>query len=185
MNVDELLSQLQRVKPSGTDRWMALCPAHKDVRGRSLSIREDNGRILLHCFAGCEVLTICDRLGIELKQLMPPDRARPTDADEHRVPASALLEFFDHELTIAAHIVAMLIERSRRAGDVKLQRLLHDSEWDRLATARRRISNARALIAPAKIGRAPRSHPKLDELQRDNPQTQEMPDVIANRTKAK
>jgi hypothetical protein len=33
-------------------RWMAPCPAHKD-KSPSLSIQEQNGRVLVHCFSGC------------------------------------------------------------------------------------------------------------------------------------
>ena len=33
-------------------RWMVCCPAHKDS-SPSCSIRENEGRILVHCFAGC------------------------------------------------------------------------------------------------------------------------------------
>ena len=34
--------------------WMALCPVHHD-RKPSLSIREaDEGRVLVHCHAGCD-----------------------------------------------------------------------------------------------------------------------------------
>ena len=50
--LDVLLERLERVTqtPSG---WMARCPGHED-RHPSLSIREgDDGRILIHCHAGC------------------------------------------------------------------------------------------------------------------------------------
>lgn len=45
--------------------WMALCPAHDD-RSPSLSIAEKNGKVLLHCHAGCSqasvlaALPLCD-----------------------------------------------------------------------------------------------------------------------------
>jgi hypothetical protein len=32
--------------------WMARCPAHRD-NNPSLSLRDANGKILVHCFAGC------------------------------------------------------------------------------------------------------------------------------------
>ena len=32
--------------------WMARCPAHRDANP-SLSIRDSDGKILIHCFAGC------------------------------------------------------------------------------------------------------------------------------------
>jgi DNA primase len=41
--------------------WMALCPAHED-RNPSMSIREDGGRVLVHCHAGCAQRDVVDAL---------------------------------------------------------------------------------------------------------------------------
>ena len=42
--------------------WMARCPAHQD-REPSLSIADgDNGRVLVHCYAGCEQLRVITEL---------------------------------------------------------------------------------------------------------------------------
>lgn len=63
----ELCDRLQARK-SGAN-WLARCPAHQD-RSPSLSIREgDDGRVLLHCFAGCPTESICSALGIKLSDL--------------------------------------------------------------------------------------------------------------------
>lgn len=52
MTIDELLSSLEGVRRSGSGH-VARCPAHDD-RNPSLSIAPgDDGRILLHCHAGC------------------------------------------------------------------------------------------------------------------------------------
>jgi hypothetical protein len=59
MTADALLHKLDGVRRTGTDRWIAKCPAHDDRRA-SLSIRELNdGRALLHDFAGCGVARKC------------------------------------------------------------------------------------------------------------------------------
>lgn len=62
-----ILGRLRGVRHSSAG-WTALCPAHPD-RNPSLSVREQNGRILLHCFAGCSVQAICAALGLELSDL--------------------------------------------------------------------------------------------------------------------
>src|ERR1700674_2728127 len=49
-------------------QWVAQCPTHPD-RKASLSIEEKNGRILLHCFAGCTLQAICVAAGIEMREL--------------------------------------------------------------------------------------------------------------------
>lgn len=42
---------------------MALCPCHDDRR-RSLSVTVRGGRVLVHCFAGCEPLSVLAALGV-------------------------------------------------------------------------------------------------------------------------
>src|SRR5262245_37723375 len=61
--IDEILSRLEGVKRAG-NQWQAKCPAHEDRRA-SLSLkRGDDGRVLVHCFAGCSTKDICGALGI-------------------------------------------------------------------------------------------------------------------------
>jgi hypothetical protein len=68
-----ILDRLRGVKQRGASH-VALCPAHSD-KNPSLSIREDNTRILLHCFAGCSVEAICAAAGIEIRDLFTEPRA--------------------------------------------------------------------------------------------------------------
>ena len=67
MVTEDFLCQLDRVRqtPRGS---MTRCPAHED-RSPSLSIREADDRILLHCFAGCTPQDIVGALGLELRDL--------------------------------------------------------------------------------------------------------------------
>jgi hypothetical protein len=67
MNLEVILDRLQGVKRSGPG-WMARCPAHDD-KNPSLSLREENGKVLLHCFAGCTVEAICAASEIEVRDL--------------------------------------------------------------------------------------------------------------------
>jgi 5S rRNA maturation endonuclease (ribonuclease M5) len=76
--LERVLDRLENVRASG-DGWTALCPAHDDNRS-SLNVREgDDGRVLLRCFAGCEVEEIVEALGLKMRDLFP--RA---SADEKR-----------------------------------------------------------------------------------------------------
>jgi hypothetical protein len=55
----------------GGSTWKALCPAHDD-QDPSLSITEgDNGRVLLHCFAGCDERAILQAMGLTFRDLFP------------------------------------------------------------------------------------------------------------------
>lgn len=71
MSATNLLNQLSRVKKTGADRWMACCPAHQD-KTASLSIKElPDGRVLLHCFAGCDPDSVLAANGLTFADLMP------------------------------------------------------------------------------------------------------------------
>ena len=66
-----LLEYLDGIRETGKGRYLARCPAHDD-RNPSLSIREcDDGRVLLHCFAGCEVEDILSAVGLRFADIMP------------------------------------------------------------------------------------------------------------------
>jgi hypothetical protein len=70
MNIEELLCRLNKVKKTGAGKWAAQCPAHED-RSPSLAIRDAEGTILLHCFAGCSPGDVCASVGISLTDLFP------------------------------------------------------------------------------------------------------------------
>ena len=69
--LEVVLERLENPRRMGDGRYMARCPAHDD-RHPSLQIkRGEDGRVLLHCFAGCKVEEVCEALGIELRELTP------------------------------------------------------------------------------------------------------------------
>lgn len=69
MKAEEILSRLEGVKRNGKTRWVARCPAHED-RSPSLSIGEaEDGRVLIHCFAGCGAAEVMSALGLSLTDL--------------------------------------------------------------------------------------------------------------------
>jgi len=68
MRGGELIKRLRRAQGRGEGQWRACCPAHED-HTPSLEIRESNGKILLWCGAGCSVESICDALGIKVRDL--------------------------------------------------------------------------------------------------------------------
>ena len=70
MTIDELLPYFKNVRSSGNGRqYTACCPAHDD-RQASLSIGVgSDGKIMLHCFAGCSPESIMGRLGLKVSDL--------------------------------------------------------------------------------------------------------------------
>jgi hypothetical protein len=61
------------------------CPAHEGKSRSSLSIKEtDDGRVLLHCFAGCSALDVVHSLGLELSDLFERPIERPQTPQQRR-----------------------------------------------------------------------------------------------------
>ena len=72
MSIDELLGRLKGVRESGDGSWVACCPAHDDSNP-SMSVTARNGKILLHCHAGCQASEIVAAMGLEMKDLFEDD----------------------------------------------------------------------------------------------------------------
>ncbi len=71
MTAQELIERLDGVKRTGDGRWIARCPAHED-RSPSLTVREmGDGRVLVHCFAGCGAGDVVAAVGLRLSDLFP------------------------------------------------------------------------------------------------------------------
>jgi hypothetical protein len=65
--LENILSRLRRVRRSGKG-WVALCPAHDDHHP-SLSLTQNSSRTLVHCFAGCDLESICAAIDIRPDEL--------------------------------------------------------------------------------------------------------------------
>jgi len=73
VGADKLIERLEHCKPSGNGKWLARCPAHAD-KSPSLSIKEtSDGRVLVHCFAGCGALDVISALDLDWDDLFPED----------------------------------------------------------------------------------------------------------------
>lgn len=74
--VAAFLNRLHAPKGGVEGGWTDLCPAHDDQRASlSIGLGRD-GRILIHCHAGCAVEAILARLGISASSLFPPREER-------------------------------------------------------------------------------------------------------------
>ena len=66
-----LLDDKDCVPRQSGESWIVLCPAHDD-NNPSLSISEAaDGKVLLHCHAGCDVDAIVEALGLTMANLFP------------------------------------------------------------------------------------------------------------------
>jgi hypothetical protein len=65
---EDVLDRLQIASRNG-EKAMCFCPAHDDRNNPSLSLKVENGKLLLHCFAGCRPEDIVSEMGLEMKDL--------------------------------------------------------------------------------------------------------------------
>lgn len=67
----DAIKRLPGYKAAGKNQWEVQCPGHED-RKASLSISfGSDGRLLLHCHAGCELEHILESAGLQKKDLFP------------------------------------------------------------------------------------------------------------------
>lgn len=65
--IDNVLNRLDSVRKNGKG-YIARCPAHNDGRP-SLTIKEVDGKVLLHCFAGCTTEEVITSIGLTWKDM--------------------------------------------------------------------------------------------------------------------
>lgn len=129
--IDTLLSHLDKVRASGQGRWMARCPAHGD-KGPSLSVRElADGRVLVHCFAGCAVHEVLGAVGLDIEALFPPREVQHAQAERRPFPAADVLRALGFE-----SLVVLMAARSVKDG-----KALNDADHERLVLAVSRIQD--------------------------------------------
>lgn len=77
MIADKLLNQLTKVKRTGRESWIACCPAHDDKTPSMTITEKDDGRVLVHCFAGCSVDSILGAVGLTFSDIYPEREVDP------------------------------------------------------------------------------------------------------------
>jgi len=94
MRLNEFLTRLKGVKSNGGGQYAALCPAHAD-KEQSLSISEKDGKILLHCHAGCSTDSILGVLGLEMRDLFSEER--PPYNPNNGKPKNEIAAVYDYK----------------------------------------------------------------------------------------
>lgn len=127
MQIDDLLSKLQKVKRTGEGRWVACCPAHQD-KSPSLSIRLLNDeRILLHCFSGCDVASVLRALGLDFADIMPPSQLGHKKSEHSPFTTADALRCISSEAQIVA-MYAIDMAKDFKPSYQDKERLLKASE---------------------------------------------------------
>jgi hypothetical protein len=67
-NFEDVLDRLN-VASRNSEKAMSFCPAHDDRNSPSLSLKAQDGKLLLNCFAGCCPEDIVSKIGLGMKDL--------------------------------------------------------------------------------------------------------------------
>jgi hypothetical protein len=135
MSATRLLDRLSGVRQTGHGRWLAKCPCHEDKRA-SLSVRElDDGRVLIHDFAGCSSADVLDALGLTMGDLVP-ERLGDFVPTKSRVPAGDVLAALSREADVVALIAADFLDK----------REITEETWKRLAVAVARLGKGATYV---------------------------------------
>lgn len=90
MELQDIISHFRSPKPNGNNSYMVTCPCHNDST-QSLCISEDNGKILLNCFAGCRAEDITRAIGLSMRDLFQA----PQQSNKPPKPASTEYRYGD------------------------------------------------------------------------------------------
>lgn len=131
MTIEILLSRLTKVK-GRAGNFVACCPAHEDS-SPSLAVKEQDGKIVMHCFAGCSVENIVKSIGMDMGDLFPPSEVR------YDKPAPRV-RFFATDLLKVLHLEAQIVAVC--AFDMRKGKTLAAADLDRLQLAYERINTA-------------------------------------------
>ena len=127
--IENLLSHLSKVK-GRNGAWTACCPAHED-KSPSLAIKEvDDGRILIHCFGGCDVHSVLGAVGMDMSDLFPAKQGTPVKK----------ATFYASDLLRVIHFEALVVQIA--AIDMAKGKAISASTKDRLLLAYQRIDEA-------------------------------------------
>jgi hypothetical protein len=132
MSINILLSHVKGVKKAGRAAWMCNCPSHAD-RSPSMKITQaEDGRILIHCFAGCSTQDILGAVGLTMDDLFEDTlyhRAKPLRPG-----------IYPRDVLKALRTEFMIVMIS--AFDLRKGKALNEVDMSRLDLAYERFANA-------------------------------------------
>lgn len=129
--IEKLLASLDKVRKTGSDSWLACCPAHKD-KSPSLSVSyTSDGVVLIHCFAGCDTREVLSAVNMSFEELYPPRTAHAVKGKRRPISAADILRAIQFEA-----LIVVVAGRMMLAGD------LNESDQKRTVLAMERINKA-------------------------------------------
>ena len=82
MHINEIINRFQGAKLIGDNSYQCICPSHPDKKA-SLTITEEDNKILMHCHAGCDTNSILSKVGLIEKDLFNNVQQKPQIVAEY------------------------------------------------------------------------------------------------------
>ena len=135
--LNTLLSHLEHVEKHGTG-IRAKCPAHGGKSNSTLAITEkQDGRILIHCFGGCDTFEVLSAIGLEMTDLFPERLTHHSTPEQRRKwRQDAIHRDWCEYLNIAAYEMNIIYVAG---GVIRAGNHLNDEDNIRLDVALKRI----------------------------------------------
>lgn len=139
----QLIDRLEGVIKTGKG-WRARCPAHGG-KSASLAITQgDNGTLLLHCFAGCQVHDVLAAVGLQVRDLfVRRDLHSMSPAERSQLRQAALLPKWRAALEVLVTEASVVLIGACQLGDGAP---LDDADMSRLRVAALRIFDAQEVL---------------------------------------
>lgn len=129
---EKFLSRVEGVKQTGPGRWIFRVPTRKDKRPSGSARELEDGRLLIHDFAGDSVPEIIAAIGLEMSDLFPEKITATKQGERRPFPAIDALRCVAFEcLVVAAAAAAMATGQP-----------LSSVDRERLLVAAERLRNA-------------------------------------------
>lgn len=143
MSAADLIGRLEGVIKTGKG-WRARCPAHSG-KSASLAIAEaDNGALLVHCFAGCQVHDVLGAVGLQVGDLFArKDLRSMTPAERSQLRQAAMLPRWRAALGVLATEASVVLIGACQLGEGQP---LDDTDLTRLRVAALRIFDAQEVL---------------------------------------
>lgn len=135
MSAEDVIRRLRNVQETVRDGWMADCPACGDDKRSLALLKADDGKLVMHCFQGCERENVAAALEMTADDWWP-DPDNEEEAHRQKIPARMVLAGCEHVVTVAMFV----------CEEVSKQRQASAEQVGKLATAAGRLYRALQVI---------------------------------------
>ena len=132
---EKFLSRIEGVRQTGPGRWVFRVPTRKDKRASGSARELDDGRLLIHDFAGDAAVDILAAVGLDLSDLYPDNISTQGKSERRPFLATDALRCVAFEALVVSAAAASL-SNGEPLSPIDRERLLVAAERLNSAAAR-------------------------------------------------